>query len=223
MSNHSSISTADIYDDLKDRILNNDLIANQPLRQDEIASKFGISKIPVREALRQLESDGLVKFIPRRGAFVVELTEADILENLEIRVALEIRALELAIPNMTALDITLAREILEEYQQVDDVERWSELNSRFHQSIYAACGMPKMMTMIQDLKDRTQAFMRLKITKVSGFERPHSEHMAILDACEKHDITTAVQLLKSHIKTTKKEVTAFFRRQALAAINMSDD
>ncbi len=218
--NRPGKSSVRIYRELRQKILQNELLANQPLRQDKIASQFGVSKIPVREALRQLEADGLVEFKPRRGAFVVELSEHDILENLEIRIALECRAIELAIPNMTDEDLSLAEEILHEYQQVNDIERWSELNTLFHRCIYSPCGMTKLLAMIQDIKDRTKSFMRLKITQVSGLERPHAEHLAILQACKDNQPEIGARLLKEHIECTKKEVVAYFRRENLAQLQL---
>lgn len=203
-----------IYQQLRDDILVNKLPANQSLKQDSIAAQFGVSKIPVREALRLLEADGLVEFIPRRGAFVVELTENDILENLEIRIALESHALRLAIPNMTGLDIQDAEKILSEYEQTNNINRWSELNSQFHYCIYAPCGFSKLLRMIQVNKERTSTFMRLKISQVSGLKRPHKEHIAILEACKKGDCLLGVKLVQRHIDHTKKEVVAYFRRQS---------
>jgi len=214
-------STNMIYQQLRDSILLNKLPAKQSIKQDRIAEQFGVSKIPVREALRLLEADGLVEFIPRRGAFVVELSEGDILENLEIRIALESHALRLAIPNMTDSDLTEAKKILLEYQQVSNIERWSELNSQFHQCIYAPCGYSKLMQMIQSNKERTNFFMRLKISQVSGLKRPHLEHIAILEACKDGDAAVAVKLLRKHIEYTKKEVISYFRKFDLANQPMS--
>ena len=208
-----------IYQELKQRILQNDLEAKQPIRQDKIAAQFDVSKIPVREALRQLESDGLVEFKPRRGAFVTELNEADIIENLEIRIALETHALKLAIPNMTATDIKQAEKILIEYQEVNNIERWSELNGQFHHCLYAPCSLPQLITMIENINDRTKSFMRLKITQVSGLARPHTEHVAILAACKESNIKLAIELLQQHIDSTKREVAAHFRQQKLAKLN----
>jgi len=201
-----------VYLALRDQILQNQLSGNQSLKQDKIAASFGVSKIPVREALKQLEADGLIEFKPRRGAFVVELSEYDIIENLEIRIGLECHALQLAIPNMTATDIKEAQQILEAYQQVSSIEGWSELNRQFHHCIYAPCGFTKLLLMIDTVKRQTHSFMRLKISQVAGFERPHAEHLAILEACKANDVTLAVALVRQHIECTKKEVTAYFRR-----------
>jgi len=204
-------SSGEIYHALRQQILSNQLSANQQLRQDDIASQFGVSKIPVREALRQLAADGLVEFKPRRGAFVTELTEDDILENLEIRQALETHALAMAIPNMTHNDFQQANAILQEYQHATDMQQWSELNRRFHLCLYAPCGLPKLIGMLQEIKARNQSFITLQITHFSGFERAHEEHVEILQACKNNDTERGVALLKQHIEHTKKEVMAHFR------------
>lgn len=208
-----------IYLSLRKSILNGVLAGGSPLRQDDIAEQFGVSKIPVREVFRKLEADGLVEFKPRRGVFVVDHTEAEILEMLEIRIALESRALELAIPQMTDSDIELAREILKEYEEVEGIEVWSDLNRRFHDCIYAPCGLMNMISMIHSVVDKTGSFMRLKVTMASGFDRPHLEHVNILKACEEGNTEQGVELLRQHIERTKKEVVAHFRRQSLSLLS----
>jgi len=204
-------SSKNIYDRLRIEIMQNQLPANQSLKQDKIAKQFGVSKIPVREALRLLEADGLIEFKPRRGAFVVELDENEILENLDIRIALECRAIELAIPNMTERDITQAHEILTDYKDANDKEKWSDLNGLFHQCLYSPCRRPKLLQMIQSTRDRTSLFMRLKITQMSGLARPHAEHIAILKACKANKANLGAKLVRQHIDATRKEVLAYFR------------
>lgn len=207
-------SSRTIYDALKARIVGGALEGGVPLRQDELAIEFGVSKIPVREALRQLESEGLVEFRPRRGAIVTLLSAEDLADMLDIRIALECRALELAVPNMVDDDIGVAAEILEEYGQETVAERWSDLNLRFHRALYEPCGRRHLLSLISDMQGRMGAFMRLKVTLASGLDRPHREHEEILAACQAKDGKRAVKLLRRHIETTQKEVAAYFRRQA---------
>src|SRR5439155_25644681 len=116
-----------IYRSLRASILSGQLEGEAPLRQDEIARQFNVSKIPVREALRRLETEGLVEFRPRRGAIVADVKDSNILEFLDIRIALECRALELAIPNMIDSDFELLREVLDEYSSEMTHEGWSNL------------------------------------------------------------------------------------------------
>src|ERR1700712_286733 len=93
-----------VRDGLREAIFCGEFLEGMPLRQDEIAERFGTSRIPVREALRQLESEGLVSFLPNKGVIVKGLSIDDVLEMLEIRIALECRALKLAVPNMAYED-----------------------------------------------------------------------------------------------------------------------
>src|SRR5436190_3117736 len=104
-----------VRDGLRESILAGVFEAGHQLRQDEVAEQFGTSRIPVREALRQLESEGLVTFHPNRGAVVKGLSLEDVLEMLDIRIGLECRALKLAIPNMAVEDHEAAQQILDEY------------------------------------------------------------------------------------------------------------
>ncbi len=208
-----------VYAALRRDILSGDLAGSTPLRQDDIAADHDISKIPVREALRRLETEGLVEFRPRRGAIVRQLSETDILELLDIRIGLECRALELAIPKMVESDLSLARDILDEYAEATAPERWSELNLRFHRSILEPCGNRQLLAMIHELEQRMGSFMRFRVTQASGLERPHREHLRILDACFAGDSKTAVGELHAHVETTQKEVAAFFRRKSLQLIS----
>ncbi|WP_425964355.1 GntR family transcriptional regulator [Rhizobium nepotum] len=124
-------------DGLRAAIIAGELEEGSPLRQDEIAERFGTSRIPVREALRQLESEGLVSFQRNKGVIVRGFSIDDVLEMLEIRIALECRALKLAIPDMAVEDFDAAEAILNEYDQSPDHSKWGELNWRFHWALHS--------------------------------------------------------------------------------------
>ena len=112
MSTRTAKTTSNlIYDELKSDIIGGKIEAGKQLRQAELAKRFGSSSIPVREALRQLESEGLVLIQPHRGATVSTFSLTEMLELLDIRLALECRALRLAVPNMTDNDIHLAESV----------------------------------------------------------------------------------------------------------------
>ncbi|KZK97994.1 putative HTH-type transcriptional regulator YdfH [Pseudovibrio sp. Ad14] len=207
-------SAADpIYRDLKFKIMKGTLEGGRPLRQDEIASAHGVSKIPVREALRRLEIEGLVEFRPQRGAIVRKLSAEDVLQFIDIRLALECRALELAIPNMIERDLEHARSLLDDYAAETAIERWSDFNLQFHRLLYEPCGNKHLLGMISDLEQRIGPYMRLQVTEASGLDRPMREHHEILEACAREDSTFAVNTLRKHIQTTQKEVAAYLRRR----------
>jgi len=207
--------TADpVYEALKSAIIAGDLAPGEPLRQDEIARQHGISKIPVREALLRLEVDGFVLFRKNRGAIVRELSAQEVLNLLDIREALECKALELAVPLMIESDLASARDVIEDYGREKTVEAWSRLNIRFHQILYEPCGNAPLLQMIDDLRARIGPVMRLHVTETSGLERPNAEHKAILQACIDHDTARAVELLSQHIQTTRKETAAKLLRRS---------
>ncbi|MEM6481222.1 MAG: GntR family transcriptional regulator [Pseudomonadota bacterium] len=208
-------SAADpIYDELRARILSGDMSAGMPLRQDEIAKQFGVSKIPVREALRRLEIERLVAFERNKGATVRQFSEAEILQLLDIRIALECRAIELAVPNMIESDFRDMRHLLSDYAKRTEVSEWSEMNVRFHHMLYEPCSNHQLLNMINDLQEKLGKYLRVLVTTASGLERPMREHSQIVEACERRDMDTAVRLLRQHIEVTQKEVAAFLRRGA---------
>lgn len=212
---HDTPTAEPIYESLKEAILSGQLAPGEPLRQDEIARQHGVSKIPVREALLRLEVDGFVLFRKNKGATVREISPAEVLDLMDIRVALECRALELAVPQMAKSDLDRARAILREYSEYASLAEWSSLNVRFHQALYEPCGNASLLQMIADLRARLGPFVRLLVTETSGFERPVQEHQDILDACAAGDAAKAIRLLRDHIETTRKETAALMRRRRM--------
>ncbi|WP_022951669.1 GntR family transcriptional regulator [Leucothrix mucor] len=202
-----------IYDALKEDIITGKLAAGKPLRQDEIAKEHGVSKVPVREALLKLESDGFVVFRKNCGATVRELSIAEILHLMDIRVALECKALELAIPNLIQADLVEAKRILDEYTDEDSLSYWSKMNQRFHHLLYEPCGNVQLLEMIAEVQRKMGPTIRLLVTETTGLTRPQAEHRDILSACEANNVALGVELLKQHIETTKKETAAMLRRR----------
>jgi len=211
-------ATQRAYEEIKRRIMEGGLAEGAPIRQDEIAQLMGVSKIPVREALMRLQSEGLVLITPNAGASVVKLTVSDYVEMLDMRMALECRALELAVPNMASSDIAKARQLLAAYDQAMTQQDWSDLNLRFHECLYAPADRPRLMNMIRSVQDLMGRLLRLRISMAAGHARSHEEHVRILDACEKGDTEQAVALLRKHIEQSQKEVQGYFRNRPLEGV-----
>lgn len=199
------------YEEIKWRITEGVLSEGAPIRQDEMAQAIGVSKIPVREALSRLESEGLVVLTPNAGATVATLTVSDYIEMLDMRLALECRALELAVPNMASSDILKARQLLSAYDQAMTQTDWSDLNMSFHACLYAPANRPRLVAMIRSVQDHMGRMLRLRVSSVAGHTRSHQEHIQILDACEQGDTAKAVSLLRKHIEQTQREVQGSFR------------
>lgn len=203
-----------VSDQLRKAILAGAIAPGAQLRQDELAERYGTSRIPVREALRQLEAEGLVTIQPNRGAIVTSLSLDEVLEMLEIRIALECRALRLSIPNMVEEDLERAAELLRTYDNEPLPEKWGEMNWSFHRALYAPCDLPKLITMIEANYGQVGRFTRLQVSLAAGKEKPQSEHYALLETCRRGDVRKAVSMLEEHILHTQKSLMAAARHKA---------
>lgn len=207
-------STPDlIADALREAILRGIFQEGQSLRQDEIAAQFGVSRIPVREALRQLEAEGLVLLQLNRGATVSALSPAEAQEIGDIRAALETLAIQLAIPNLTESDLEKATVILEATDQTTDVTRWAKLNWEFHSRLYTPANRPRLLTTIKTLHVNIDRYVRLQFEKMHYLEKSQKEHYQLLDACRQRDTKAAVRLLKRHIETAGEQLVVYLQQK----------
>jgi DNA-binding GntR family transcriptional regulator len=183
----------------------------QSLRQDEIATQFGVSRIPVREALRQLEAEGLVIFHPNRGAMVSSLSPTEAQEICEIRLALETMALQLAIPHLSDADLDHAAQLLQETEQTTEPMRWAELNWQFHSTLYRAANRPRLLSMIRTLYVNVDRYIRLQMQELNYRDRSQAEHYQLLNACRQQDIPAAVQILQQHIGQAAEQLVEYLQ------------
>lgn len=192
---------------LREAITTGQLKANQPLPQDEIASQLQVSHIPVREALRQLQSEGLVDYQPNRGATVSALEPAEISEIYEIRAILETAAIRQAVP-LTPAQLERARAILDQAEQVADGATWGSLDVEFHQLMYDLGRRPQLGEMIAGLLRRVDRYWLahgLMLKYRDEFER---EHRALLAALERGDAEGAAALLERHLAGASRRLVA---------------
>lgn len=185
---------------LSERIVSGTLAPGARLMQDHIAEEFQASHVPVREAFRKLEAQGLAVNKPRCGVRVSEIDPAVVLEVSEMRAALETLALRLALPNLTERDLDIAREALVEGEASDQILVWEAANRRFHRALAAPCGMPRLMASIDDLHRSDARFLFATWKDLDWQPRSDSEHWAILDAMARDDGETACRLLDEHVR-----------------------
>lgn len=197
---------------LRQAILNGEYPSGAQLRQDELAERFGTSRIPVREALRQLEAEGLVTIEANKGATVTTLSLQEVLELFDIRIALECRALQLAIPSMIDTDFEVAETILQGYTSSDDPKLWGEANWAFHSALYAPCARPKLLGMIESNYGHVDRFTRLNVSRAAGKDRPLREHWELLNHCRSGSAVKAAALLQEHIAYSQKSLVAASRQ-----------
>ena len=188
---------ARIGNTLAERIISGAIAAGARLRQDHIAEEFGASHVPVREAFRRLEAQGLVVSEPRRGVRVAGFTLSDVREVAEMRAALEVLALRNAAPHLTKAILDQAEEANVACDKARNVEAWEEANRAFHRLIIAPCAMPRLLKSIDDLHTASARFL------FSGWraewEAPTDRaHSAILAALRAGQIDTAAAVLARH-------------------------
>lgn len=184
---------------LRAAIVSGDLEEGTPIRQDDVAKLFNVSKIPVREALKQLEAEGFVTFQRNRGAIVASLSEPEIVQVFEVRALLEAQAIRLAVPMMTAQDLARADAAELAFAQEPDVSQWAARNWEFHSALYTAAGRDFLMTLIRSVNDRVARFLRVQLTVSGGHDLAVREHRQILAACRQGDAETAARLTHDHI------------------------
>jgi DNA-binding GntR family transcriptional regulator len=188
---------------LRDMILSGALGIGVQLKQEALAKRFGVSRIPVREALKRLQAEGLVDHTPHQGSIVASQSIDELIETLDIRIGLETRALKLAIPRMAASDHKAARVIMTQYDASDSPLEWAELNLAFHLCLYRPCGRPKLVKMIEELVRGMGIHIRAQQSYKVGRKSPQTEHRAMLKACIARDVNLATELLEQHIEHTQ--------------------
>jgi len=201
---------------LRERILRGDYPEGEPLRQDALADELGVSRIPVREALRQLVAEGLVTFSPHRGAVVSSLSLDEIDELFELRASIECDLIERAIPKMTAEHLERATDVLDEFHDAlnaGEATRWGPLNWHFHAALYAPAARKFTMGVLQKLHQQSDRYFRMEVLLAQGGNRANDEHRAIADACGKKDIPLASQLMRAHILGAGRSLVEMLQEQ----------
>ncbi|WP_421698208.1 GntR family transcriptional regulator [Ancylobacter sp.] len=184
---------------LADRIIAGDIEPGSRLRQDHVAAEFGASHVPVREAFRRLEAQGLAVSEPRRGVRVAAFDLEEVKEVAEMRAALEVLALRQAVPNLTAAILNAAEEATRAGDDSRDVRSWEEANRRFHRLIVAPCGMPRLLAAIDDLHAASARFL-FSAWRSDWETRTDHDHRAILAALRRGNVDLACTTLAQHVR-----------------------
>lgn len=210
--------SAVLLEKLRQRILSSGLEEGAQLRQDVLAAEFGVSRIPVREALLQLEGEGLVTLSAHRGYTVTRLSIEEVRELFDLRALVEVDLLRRAIPKMTSADISAAREVLEEFDAVlekgTDEGEWGTLNWRLHSTLYAPARRKRTLKIAQNLSHNAAQYIRLelKLTKSTN-KRARVEHSQLVDLCEQRDTAEATRLLNEHILAARDDLVEFLAKR----------
>jgi DNA-binding GntR family transcriptional regulator len=173
----------------------------QKIVQDALAVTLGVSRVPLREALKILEGEGQVSYVAHRGYFVTELSLSDLLEVYRIREILEAEAVTVAVPQMTPEDIDRLEEAERDVRQASneaDVIAMTSANRRFHFAIIEACALPKLVWLIRLLWDATEVYRSVYYNEEHNRELVEAEHRALVAAVRAGDVATALLVLTEH-------------------------
>jgi DNA-binding GntR family transcriptional regulator len=203
-------ATAFVEAILREAILTGRLAGGTPLRQEDLAAAFGVSRMPVREALRQLEAQALLDFVPHKGAVVTEISAADAADTYAIRMALEPAALTLSIPNLTDIEFERAADLVHDMDVEDDPGRMGELNRRFHMTLYGAAPHPKLIALTESQLSSFDRYLRFQLAAKGREHLSQEDHRGMLAAARKRDCLAAVEILQGHLKTAAANLAAFF-------------
>ena len=189
-------------DELRRRILDGEYPAGMALRQAVLSEELGISRIPFREALIQLEAEGLVEMEAHKGAVVAHVSADDVEELFEFRALIEPRLLEKSAPLLTSGDFARLNAILREYSdelRSAHVGRWGELNTELHTLLYSHADSPRMMDTMHQLLQSTDRFTRMQLFYTDGRSTAEREHEEIVRLCEARNYKAASRVLRAHI------------------------
>jgi DNA-binding GntR family transcriptional regulator len=204
----AGVASLRVADYLRDAILSGEIAPGDRLRQEDIAARLGASRVPVREALRMLEAEGLTEHEPNKGARVPILTRHEMDVIYQMRERLEPLALAESIPLLGAGTLSRLEVVQERIEAVDDVAEFLALDREFHLLSYTACPIEQLSSTVARLWNTTQYYRRAFMA-LSGPTRMwvvNAEHRLLLDAIQRRDVVDAERHLSGHIRRTRIEL-----------------
>ncbi|MFK0090876.1 GntR family transcriptional regulator [Pseudomonas sp. NPDC090755] len=198
-----------IEERLRSAILDGRLPPGRALRQQELATLFGVSRMPVREALRQLEAQSLLQVVAHKGAVVAPLIGEDAMDTYALRVILESEALRQSIPLLDADDIALARSYI---AQLENETRHSEigrLNRLFHMSLYSKASNKKLLRLIEIELNEEERFLRFHLSSMGLGKLTQDDHNGLVDAANDKSIDDAIRILERHLNSAQRTIRAY--------------
>jgi len=205
-----------LAESLRERILNGEFKEGEALIQEAIAAEYGVSRMPVREAFKELEASGLIASKVHKGSVVSSIPLEQIEELFDLRAMLECELLEHALPKMTAEHFAITKELLPQLEAAyvnDDISQWAKLNWEFHKSLYTAAERVQTLSIVQGINVKTDRYIRLQLLLTDGKKEAEVEHRELLRLCEKGEVKKAVQFLRKHITDAGHDLLALLKKK----------
>ncbi|MDH7479328.1 MAG: GntR family transcriptional regulator [Syntrophomonadaceae bacterium] len=201
---------------LREAIVSGLLRPGEKLMEAQLAEEMGISRTPVREAIRKLELEGFVNMIPRKGACVAEYSEKDIVDTFRIRLALERLAVELAVGNITSGELEELKRVLEDEERSIEglnLEAMVEKDAEFHEVIYRAGGNPRLLQIMENLRGQISRFRFVSLGGRGRGREVLVEHGRIYEALKQRNLELVLECIEEHIRNTQQALMAAIREQ----------
>ena len=203
-----------VYASLKERIITVQLEPGAPLVETQLATEMGVSRSPIREALRQLSKDGLVLALPNSGTTVAPIDESDIDQYFEMRDLLESCLVAHAAAAHTAEDLAACECLLETMPaiaQAEDIPHYAENDVRFHTLLWDMAKRPRITETLQPLADHSRRYLNvfsrwLQSESESTLMASHREHLAVLDAIRNRDVEKATATIRAHMNSSRNRI-----------------
>ncbi|MCD7736997.1 MAG: GntR family transcriptional regulator [Lachnospiraceae bacterium] len=205
-----------VFQTLRQAILRNEIKPGERLMEIHLAQKLGVSRTPVREAIRMLELEGLVTTIPRKGAVVADITISDLEDVLEVRLALEELAVQNVCRRITQEQLEGMRCLADEFRESlkkDDVDAYAQADMKFHDAIYNATGNRRLVQILNNLREQMYRYRMEYLKDKSSHQILVREHAEILQALEAHDERKAMEATSRHIDRQKEHIIAELSRK----------
>ena len=203
-----------LVNEMRARILNLEFPEGVALRQDSLAAEFGVSRIPLREALLQLEGEGLVTQTAHKGYAVSVLSLEEIREIFDLRALIEVDLLQRALPHITPEVIAEARQVLTQFDESlaapSSEHQWGHFNWRLHSTLCAPAGRHRSLDILRKLHRNADRYLRLQLNlSEHNNARAREEHQRLVALCERRDNAEASRLLNEHILAARDDLLEF--------------
>lgn len=207
-----------IFNTLREAIIVGELKPGERLMEVQLADKMGVSRTPVREAIRKLELEGLVEMLPRKGAHVADLSVKDIMDVLEVRATLDGLASSLSASRITDDEIKELRHHLSQfinYVEKDNLQGSIKKDVEFHDIIYCSSRNDKLIQISNNLREQIQRFRVIYIKDHGSSRELIKEHTEICDAISRRDPVAAMELAQKHIKNQEETIISSIKKNQL--------
>ena len=205
-----------VFNTLREAILKGELKPGERLMELQLAAKLGVSRTPIREAIRMLEQEGLAVTIPRKGAEVAKMTEKDMEDVLQIREALDELAAKIACEQISEEqleELVATMHEFEESTKTDNVKKIAEADVKFHDIIYQSTGNPKLVNMLNNLREQMYRYRVEYLKDENNYPTLMKEHKDIVEGLVRKNKTQVTETMHQHVKNQAVAVKAMIQEQ----------